>query len=409
MQQLDKSNPININWSEIREQFYLDSSLTHLSALWLSKHPKPVQNAIDYYRSELSKNTVFYLLDNEKELDSLARESIAKYIKVESDNIILTRSSTEGLGLFLTGWNLSSNDEILTTIHEHYSAFTSINLLSARTGALINRIKLYDVKEKITEEEILTSFKNGINPNTKLIVITWVHSCSGVRIPIEKLCNAVHAINDSRSNDNKISICIDGTHGFGAIDINVGKLQCDLFISSCHKWLNGPRGTGFTYISNNAAQHITEIIPSFSGIALDDFMGKNSNRQKKLYERLTPGGFLAYEHKWAIKDAIQFVTTIGPLAIEKRILSLARYFKDELNLIDSIKVLTPLEDNLSAGIICFEISGMSPELIVKQLRLQNIVASVSPYRIRYARFTPSYFNNEYDIENALNAVKNIIK
>lgn len=401
-------NSTGPNWEKIRTYFSLDTSLTHLGAFWLSSHPEPVRKSIENYRAELDKNPVFYLLDNEEVLENAVRKSIAEYIVADEDNIVLTGSTTEGLALFLAGWSLSSDDEILTTTHEHYSAFASVDYLAARTGATINRVTLYDNSE-INEKEILSVFEQSITLNTRLIVITWVHSCSGVRIPIEKMCALVCAINDTRNSKDRIGICIDGTHGFGAIRINISELQCDLFVSSCHKWLNGPRGTGFVYVSNFGAKCIKEIVPCFSRLAIGRFMGKSGLEYEKIYNRLTPGGFHAFEHRWAIPEAIRFADSIGQSAIEQRILELAGYLKNELKQIESVRVITPIEANISAGIICFEIIGMKPESTIRQLRNQGIVASVSPYRVQYARFTPTYYNTESDLINALSAVKDIVK
>jgi selenocysteine lyase/cysteine desulfurase len=64
---------------------------------------------------------------------------------------------------------------------------------------------------------------------------------------------------------------------------------------------------------------------------------------------------------------------------------------------------------MSAGIICFTVNGLSPESTVAELKKRNIAASVSPYKVRYARFTPSYFNDSDDVMHAAEALMHIVQ
>jgi selenocysteine lyase/cysteine desulfurase len=60
-------------------------------------------------------------------------------------------------------------------------------------------------------------------------------------------------------------------------------------------------------------------------------------------------------------------------------------------------------------VICFEVAGVSPEEVVKQLLAKRIVASTSPYKVTYARLAPSLVNTPEEVESALRAVRTIAK
>ena len=68
---------------------------------------------------------------------------------------------------------------------------------------------------------------------------------------------------------------------------------------------------------------------------------------------------------------------------------------------------TPLADELSAGIVCFEVAGLPPEAVVAGLRERGIVASVTPYATRYARLAPGLLNSPEEVEATLGAVRGI--
>ena len=70
-----------------------------------------------------------------------------------------------------------------------------------------------------------------------------------------------------------------------------------------------------------------------------------------------------------------------------------------------MKLHTPMADELSAGIICFEIDGMPPEKIVDGLLAKKIIASDSPYATSYARLTPGLLNTPEEVDQAVAAVK----
>jgi isopenicillin-N epimerase len=68
---------------------------------------------------------------------------------------------------------------------------------------------------------------------------------------------------------------------------------------------------------------------------------------------------------------------------------------------------TPMSQDLSAGIVCFEVAGLAPHAIVEKLRQRNIVGSVTPYATKYARLAPSLINSAAEIDTTLRAIKEL--
>ena len=73
-----------------------------------------------------------------------------------------------------------------------------------------------------------------------------------------------------------------------------------------------------------------------------------------------------------------------------------------------MKVLTPRDPALSAGIICFEVEGQKADETVARLLKRKVIASPSPYRVSHARLAPSLVNNESEVEAAVRAVRAIV-
>ena len=120
---------------------------------------------------------------------------------------------------------------------------------------------------------------------------------------------------------------------------------------------------------------------------------------------MTPGGTHAFEHRWALADAFHFHREIGKARIERRIHDLNRQLKQGLLDIPGVTVHTPVDSELSAGIIAFELEKLNVLETVTALGQQGIVATLSPYRQSYPRFAPGLINSSADIEHCLKTIK----
>jgi selenocysteine lyase/cysteine desulfurase len=73
----------------------------------------------------------------------------------------------------------------------------------------------------------------------------------------------------------------------------------------------------------------------------------------------------------------------------------------------NVKLYTPMADELSAGIVCFDVQGMQAQQVVDRLRTQKIIASVTPYKTLYARLSPGLLNSPAEVETTLAAVREL--
>ena len=81
--------------------------------------------------------------------------------------------------------------------------------------------------------------------------------------------------------------------------------------------------------------------------------------------------------------------------------------KEGLARMPNIKLYTPRDENLSAGMVCFDVNGMKPEAVVERLLAQRIIASTTPYRVSYARLACNVVNTPHEIETTLRAIREL--
>ena len=120
---------------------------------------------------------------------------------------------------------------------------------------------------------------------------------------------------------------------------------------------------------------------------------------------MTPGGFHAFEHQWAMAAAFRMHRQMQRPRVAARITAMNEQLKQGLAGLPKVRMHTPRAAALSAGLVAFEIDGVGPNDIVKQLLARRIVASTSPYAVSYARLAPSLVNTPAEVDEALRAVR----
>lgn len=364
------------DWASVRAQFPLDPATAQFAAFVLSPHTAQVDAAIDFHRARLGFDTEGTLLEGYR-LEDQARAAAAGFAGGRPGDYALTDSTTMGLAIVYGGLPLASGDEVLSTTHDFFSTVDALRLLEQRTGARVERVTLYDDPATATVDEMVDRLLRGVTPRTRAVAITWVHSSTGVRAPVREIAEAL---------PDDVLLCVDGVHGFAAVDADLPDLGCDFLATGTHKWLFGPRGTGLVWGRDWSS--MTELIPTFTP-------GSPGSR-------MTPGGYHDFEHRWALAEAFAFQERIGRSAVVGRTVEQATRLKEALA-DGPHRVVTPLDPEVSAGIVCVEVA--SPPDAMVALREQGISTSVTPYATSYLRLGPSIVTTPDEVDAAAEAVR----
>lgn len=395
-------------WGQLRRQFALSRDRIHMSAMLIASHPAPVREAIERHRRALDADPVVYLESNNTRLTRETLSAAGRYMNVAPEQVALTDSTTMGVGLVYASLALRPGQEILTTEHDYFVTHESIRLACLRTGATQRRIPLFEDVRQAAAGEIAGRLIGAVTPATRVIGLTWVHSSTGLKLPLKGIAEAIEPLNARRDPEDQILIVVDGVHGFGIEDAGLPELGCDFLAAGCHKWLFGPRGTGIVAGSRRGYEALTPGIPSF----LDEgvwaaWLGGGEAPERVDGRTLTPGGFKDFEHRWALAQAFELHQAIGRRRVAERTWALAGQLKEGLAGMRGVTLVTPRTPDLSAGIVSFDVEGMDPQAAVRALRGRGVVASVAPYATRHVRLTPSIRNTPAEVDAALKAIAEV--
>src|SRR5688572_2809401 len=172
------------DWDRVRRQFALDPSYAHFASFFIASHPAPVRDAIESWRRAMDRDpfqTIEHGMfgDDAHNIPLQVTTSIGRYLGARAQDVALTRSTTESLALVYHGFPLKAGDEVLTTLHDHYSHHESIRLATTRAGASMRKIALFDEASAATTGGIIERLLSAVKPATRVVGITWVHSSSG--------------------------------------------------------------------------------------------------------------------------------------------------------------------------------------------------------------------------------------
>jgi selenocysteine lyase/cysteine desulfurase len=195
--------------------------------------------------------------------------------------------------------------------------------------------------------------------------------------------------------------------------LDVQTLRCDFLSVTARKFLRGPRGTGFLYISDKALQAGLE--PLFLDMRGADWVQKDEYRQSPTAMRFEDWEF-AYALVLGTAEAIEYCLSVGEDNIRKRVGYLADKMRRDLAGLPGVRILD--RGSQLGGLVTFHIAGGHPDNIVKAL-LQHRINVVPSYR-RFAvidfdekgvdwavRASPHYYNEEFEVDALVAALKEI--
>ncbi|TSD76739.1 aminotransferase class V-fold PLP-dependent enzyme [Pseudomonas sp. KBS0710] len=379
----------NDPWTGFKQLFTQDPDYLHFSNFLVTSHPRPVREAIERYRQQIDRNPGLAMdwgLEETWKREGQVREWAGRYLNAKPAQIALTGSTSEGLAMIYGGIKLRPDQEILTTEHEHYATQNVLDFRVARQGTQVRRIRLFERANQVSSDEVLGNIKRAIRPTTRVLGMTWVQSGSGVKLPIGEIGKLVAELNRNRDDNDRILYVVDGVHGFGVENLDFPAMHCDFFIAGTHKWMFGPRGTGLVCARDAENKYVTPMVPTFS-------------EDTNFATTMTPGGYHAFEHRWAADEAFKLHLQLGKAQVEARIHALNSELKTQLLAHPQIELVTPRSTDLSAGFTFFRVKDQDSEAVVAHMLKNRVVIDAVDRDVGpVIRTSPGLLNSSDEIQ-----------
>ncbi len=370
-------------WMQIARAYRLDGRYIVLNGGGNNPIPDSVVDALHRY-DELSASQPRphnYLFLNH--IDE-HRERLATLFNCGSDELAITRNTTEGLNIVGSGLDFKAGDEIIVSNFEEVYAKPVFEQVAARHGAIVKTIEL---PLEPTAEEVVARYRDAMTSNTRMLVASHVVDGWGFVLPVKELSELAHA--------NGAQMLVDGALGFGQIPVDVQQIGCDYYATSLHKWLNAPLGTGALFVKR---ERIEALWPLY-GVT-------TARTDIRKFERIGTrcGPTIA-----AIGQAIDFYQQIGPTRKAARVKYLSSLARDDLKGVSGVTFLTERDEAKRTGLARIAVTGYDGRSLTTALREEFGIYTFGNFPGEYdgVYISPNVFNSANDMLTFTAAVKQL--
>ncbi|MDH3206647.1 MAG: aminotransferase class V-fold PLP-dependent enzyme [Gemmatimonadota bacterium] len=342
--------PVDVDdaaWSAVRAQFMIDAGTAYMNNASLGMPPKPVVDAVAAGYVAISEEPVHGKHDLQSAIAERVMPRLGALFGVTASEISLTRNATEALHLQTLGARLRPGDQVIITTQEHPAGARPWQLRAAREG--IRVVEVMIPSPLPPTPELVARMESAVGRETRAIAFCHV-TRGGHLYPVAELC--------AMARRRGLLSFVDGAQAVGQFPINLRELGCDAYSASLHKWMLGPVGTGFLYVSESSRDR---IVTTFDPEATVDMPQHG------------PPGTADFPVRAAIDTALDFVTTLGLDRIEARCRYLSDYLKRRLDELDDVELLSGRREQSAPGQTIFEKAGLNAASSVPLL--EQIAAS----------------------------------
>ena len=383
---------------KIRSQIPVLAHTAYMNTGWSGPPPRQVAQAMkDRIDLELEQGPIMpEVLEAGREIQYQAREAAAKVFNATVDEVLVTRNTTEGLNIVLSGLDWNHGDEIVICDMEHGSVIAPTQLIGQRYGL---PIKVVHLEMSDSSEVILTKIEDALTSKTRMVFISHILYATGRRMPAEELRKV--------TKDRGILLMLDGAQTGGHIELDMSRSGFDFYSIPGQKWLLGYEGSGALFIRR---EHLERIHPAHTGgrgisrpADANYFQPVSDSMEKFL------GGSVSVPVQLAFLEATKFVQAVGIKNIEERNLTLADSAKAKLAEIPGVTVNSPLERSASSGLVSFAISGQEPVPVVEQLWANHRLVVRQVGNPAGVRASLHFFNTEDEVDLLVGGVRELAR
>ncbi len=365
---------------EIRRSLLVPQGRIYLNTGSLGPMPKPLLDNIFALMQQLEQNPVSENWGPLGTRMEAVRGIVAEFIHAEKDEIVLTRNTTEGLELVCQSLRLAAGDEILTTTLEHGGGEVGLEFLERTQGAVVRKIELPLPPNK--EEEIIKTISEAITPKTRLVMLSHVNTVTGLLMPMDKIA--------ALTRPKGIFLLCDGAQAPGLTPIDVKKLNVDAYASSGHKWLLGPKETGFLYIRKDVQ---SLFHPVFTSSGFDSYSKSSGTRNVALIIGL--GEAIRWQQQLGVDQTLQYTTRLRD------------HCQRELAKLRGLRMISPESGPLSTSIVSFSLESARNHEIYEHLKAADIIVKVLPQH-NAIRISCHLFVSMQDIDKFIGSLRPLL-
>lgn len=379
------------NWRQIRGEFPMLDQWTYLNTASFGPLPRRgVEAALGHFHDR-DANACFDFLDWYDRLDRY-REAAAQLLSARAADIVFIPNTGAALSWLLHGIDWKPGDHILTLAGEFPNNLYFAAALEKRGvgfTAFPARDGLFSVDD----------FLACVTEKTRLVVMSTVNYSTGLRPPLETIGQALRA--------RGVLFYVDGTQSVGALEINAEAAGIGIMAVHAYKWLCSPTGSGFAYVSPRVREWLEPSLYSW-----------RSHRDWRQVDQLHhgapelpaeamkyEGGMQNFAGLRALGSILEWWLQLGPGAVESRVLDITRQTRDVLRS-RGAELLSDRHPFYDSPIIAARFRNHDASALAAELHKRRVCVAA---RKGHLRISPHFFNNEEDLSQLDQALREVLR
>jgi selenocysteine lyase/cysteine desulfurase len=391
-----------VNIEQIRSETPGCEERIHLNNAGSALMPKPVVRAIQDHITLESRIGGYEAAAARHDAIQAAYQSVAELVGSQPANIACTENATASFIQALSSIPFERDDVILTTRNDYAS--NQIQFLSLQRRMGVRVLRAPDRIEGGVDVQAMAELIRRHHP--KLVSVSHVPTNSGLVQDV----SAVGVV----CREEEVLYIVDACQSVGQMPVDVRELGCDFLTASSRKYLRGPRGAGFLYVSDRVLKQDFE--PLFIDMRGAGWVAENGYRAMQDAKR-----FENWEFAWALVlamgEAARYAMAVGLEQIRDRVWALSTRLRESLQRLDRVRVLD--HGTELCGIVSAWVDGWDPADLVIALRDRRIntwsqsrVSAVIDYDEKGVtaslRLSPHYYNSEEEIDQTVSAIRELL-
>ena len=319
------------------------------------------------------------------------RESFARLIGADADEIAIVPSVSAGLSSLATCFDMAGRSKVILTSMDfptnHYvwraqeRRGAKLDIIDSSDGISIDA---EDVVARIDDQTLM------VNANRVLFESNWI-------MDMPAIIEAAHA--------RGAHVLIDDFHGSGIVPIDVHELNVDFLLSGALKWLLGGQGIAFLYCRRDLIEQLDPLVVGWFGTEKPFDFDRSSLRLRKDARRFETGTY-ALPQAWTAAAGLEIILEVGVDRIRQRNQELTRRIIEHADDM-GLELLSPRDDSRRGGLVRVRAPGgrAGAESLLHALFEKDVVLDS---RDDALRISPHFFNNEADIDRCFDEISKLI-
>ena len=332
-----------------------------------------------------------------------AYQAVGRLIGASERNVAMQQNSTVAFAQAFAAFDLRRGDLILTSRADYASNQIMYLALARRVGVEV--VRAPDAPEGGIDPQAVRELIRRRRPT--LLALSWIPTNSGLVQPAEPIGEICR--------EADIPYILDACQAVGQMPVDVGRLHCDYLAAATRKFMRGPRGVGFLYVSDRAleagAYPLTVDMHGADWTDPETFALKPDARRFEQWE-------ISHALVLGAGAAAGYALEVGIGKARERSWGLAASVRERLGEMDGIRVLD--RGRSLCAIATAELGGRNAEQVKLALRARGINTS-SPLRedavidmdekraASAIRISPHYYNTADEIDRALAALAEVLE